>query len=231
MPRQRSPYRFATILEAGTRVFMLRGYRRARVGLVAAEAGVSAGTLYLYFENKEALFFTVLQRAFQGASFREPETLPVPRLHPGAILEYVGEWFDSEWPLPAMTTALERMRSDDPAGELEEILRELYSTVSNHRQAVRVMETCAADWPELFELHFRRLRRRVTGQLTEYLDRRASLGQLRRVPNPLAAARLIIETCTWFALDRHFAPDTDTIDDRTAELTVVNTLSRAFTPS
>lgn len=48
------------ILEAATRVFAEKGFRRATTREVAREAGVSEGTIYNYFEDKDALLLAIL---------------------------------------------------------------------------------------------------------------------------------------------------------------------------
>lgn len=48
------------ILEAATRVFAKKGFRRATTREVAREAGVSEGTIYNYFEDKDALLMAIL---------------------------------------------------------------------------------------------------------------------------------------------------------------------------
>ena len=48
------------ILEAATRVFAQKGFRRATTREVAREAGVSEGTIYNYFEDKDALLVAIL---------------------------------------------------------------------------------------------------------------------------------------------------------------------------
>ena len=48
------------ILEAATRVFAEKGFRRATTREVAREAGVSEGTIYNYFEDKDALLVAIL---------------------------------------------------------------------------------------------------------------------------------------------------------------------------
>jgi AcrR family transcriptional regulator len=50
------------LLEAGTAVLARRGYHAARVDDVVAEAGVSHGTFYLYFANKQALVLALAER-------------------------------------------------------------------------------------------------------------------------------------------------------------------------
>ena len=48
------------IVAAALELFVERGFSATRLDEVARRAGVSKGTLYLYFENKEALFRAVL---------------------------------------------------------------------------------------------------------------------------------------------------------------------------
>ena len=61
------------ITAAALEVFVERGYANARLEDVAARAGVSKGTLYLYFENKEELFKAVVREAMVArlVEFRE----------------------------------------------------------------------------------------------------------------------------------------------------------------
>lgn len=49
------------LLEAALDLFVERGYAATRLEDVAARAGVSKGTLYLYFTNKEELFKAVVR--------------------------------------------------------------------------------------------------------------------------------------------------------------------------
>src|SRR5471030_357608 len=49
------------LLAAALDLFVERGYAATRLDDVAAQAGVSKGTLYLYFTNKEELFKAVVR--------------------------------------------------------------------------------------------------------------------------------------------------------------------------
>ena len=60
-PRQRrKEARPGELLAAALTLFVERGYSATRLDDVAAQAGVTKGTLYLYYDNKEALFKAVL---------------------------------------------------------------------------------------------------------------------------------------------------------------------------
>lgn len=62
MPQQeRSRQTVAWILEAAAELFAERGYARATTNRIAARAGVSIGTLYQYFPNKDALVLALLE--------------------------------------------------------------------------------------------------------------------------------------------------------------------------
>src|SRR6187551_1284531 len=62
-PRQeRSKATVDTILEATTRVLKKQGFDGLSTNAVAAQAGVSIGSLYQYFPNKEALVAKLIDR-------------------------------------------------------------------------------------------------------------------------------------------------------------------------
>lgn len=59
--RRRKAERPAELIDAAIEVFAEKGFAAARLEEVARRAGVSKGTAYLYFPNKEALFKTAVQ--------------------------------------------------------------------------------------------------------------------------------------------------------------------------
>ncbi|AGY56421.1 TetR/AcrR family transcriptional regulator [Gloeobacter kilaueensis] len=59
--RRRKDARPAEIIEAARVVFESRGYAAARLDDIAEVAGVTKGTIFLYFDSKEALFRAVIE--------------------------------------------------------------------------------------------------------------------------------------------------------------------------
>jgi AcrR family transcriptional regulator len=59
--KRRKEARPAEIVAAALEVFVERGYAATKLADVARHAGVTKGTLYLYFESKEALFKAVVR--------------------------------------------------------------------------------------------------------------------------------------------------------------------------
>ncbi|WP_421724444.1 TetR/AcrR family transcriptional regulator [Bauldia sp.] len=58
------------ILDAAMIVFTERGYHAATIADVAEAAGLGKGTLYLYFDNKEAMTEAMVERHFAGLEAR-----------------------------------------------------------------------------------------------------------------------------------------------------------------
>jgi AcrR family transcriptional regulator len=63
------------ILEAAFSVFSRKGFNAANVSDVAAEAGVSQGTIYWYFDSKEELLVQALLSFFDGFGKGAVQTL------------------------------------------------------------------------------------------------------------------------------------------------------------
>lgn len=83
--RRRKEARPAEIVEAARKCFILNGFAATRIEDVAKQAGVSKGTVYLYFETKEALFDAVMRANVLPvidsliAAIRADETTPAPQ--------------------------------------------------------------------------------------------------------------------------------------------------------
>jgi AcrR family transcriptional regulator len=60
--------RRAQLLDAARRVFAERGYHRASVSHIIAEAGVARGTFYNYFESKRLVFQAVLEEVMDAVA-------------------------------------------------------------------------------------------------------------------------------------------------------------------
>lgn len=63
--RDKNPEKRIRILDAALKVFATRGFYNAKVSEVAKEAGVADGTIYLYFESKDALLIALFEDRMQ----------------------------------------------------------------------------------------------------------------------------------------------------------------------
>lgn len=73
--RERLEAREARIIKAARKIFLKHGYQGAKMAMIAQEAGVADGTLYLYYKNKNAIVGAVLQHYWQGATDRARQAI------------------------------------------------------------------------------------------------------------------------------------------------------------
>ena len=97
-PRQaRSAHLVAAILEAASRVLARDGARRFTTARVAAEAGVSVGSLYQYFPNKESILFRLQADEWQQTAtlldniFTDATLPPLERLRAATLAFFRSE--------------------------------------------------------------------------------------------------------------------------------------------
>jgi AcrR family transcriptional regulator len=57
--------RVRTIVRAARRLFLTKGYHGTTIRDICRESGLSNGTLYFYFENKDALYVHIYEECFQ----------------------------------------------------------------------------------------------------------------------------------------------------------------------
>jgi AcrR family transcriptional regulator len=221
-PRQRPPDRLDQILDAATRVFARTGLEASKMSEVAAEAGVSQGTLYNYVESKEALFRLLLDRGV-GAPPPSPAALPLRSPDVAGLASRMDEAIAVSFALPALDAALARRRVTAPADELAGILDELFERTAATRQAADMLERSARDVPELAAVFYGKVRRGLLEKVATLVERRMRAGHYAR-RDPQVVARLLIETITTFA--RHIHRDVEPLvfDPAAARADVVGTL-------
>ncbi len=221
MARPIPPDRFPALIRAGAQVFLEQGFRRAQMADVAERLGVSKGTLYLYVESKEALFDLALRHADDAAPPALPEELPVPTPKPGATLANVEKRIAQEAALPALRAALARGRVRDARAEAEEIAREVYALLARHRVAIKLLDRCALDYPGLAAVWYASGREGLLALLEQWLAERTRRRRLRRFPDVALAARMLLETITFWSVHRHWDPSPQAFDERLVAESVV----------
>lgn len=221
---------FSDLLKAATKVFILRGYRRAQMADIAREMGVSQGTLYNYIESKEALFQLVCEQGFSNGPLQPPQKPPIASVSFETMLQRIREQSASNVRLEALRNALRTREPADARAELEGVLRELYSALERNRHGFDLVERSTGDVPELAEMLFEEGRRRTVEAFARYITSRVESGHFKPVHDAPTAARFIIETVTRFARHRHNTPDSQIISDRDALETTIHFLVSALIP-
>ncbi|AJP49676.1 hypothetical protein PG1C_13090 [Rugosibacter aromaticivorans] len=159
--RRRKEARPSELMEAAIELFIARGYAATRSEDIAARAGVSKATLYLYFEDKEALFKAVIT---QGV---------VPILDEGAHLidEFTG---DSGTLLRELLTRWHVRFSASPLGGIP-----------------KLMISEARNFPELALYHEQIAYARARTLLGRVIDRGVARGEFRSLDRDAVVELLI----------------------------------------
>lgn len=141
------------ILEAAFEEFAQNGYAATRLEDVAARAGVSKGTIYFYFENKEHVFVEVVRKLSQAAYRQADEFVQTT---PVTAPEFLRAYF----------CFLYRIIASDRRG----------------REILRLLIAEAGRFPELIDEHYRNFTGPMLERLRLSLAEGAAKGEVRQSP-------------------------------------------------
>jgi AcrR family transcriptional regulator len=141
--------------------------------------------------------------------------LPLPTPATGSTVQFIQARLLDEAREMELVRALSRPKGARPRpDEFESIVRDLYRRMSRNRRALKLVDRCAVDHPELASVWFEQGRYGQVALLATYLEKRIAEGKMRPVPNVQLAARLVLETAAlwaihmpWDASPRPFAED------------------------
>jgi AcrR family transcriptional regulator len=229
--------RFAAVVAAAARVFIAHGYQRAQVQDVADVLGLGKGTLYGYASGKAALFAAAVRYADGHEPLPPPADLPIPAPAEGEIAMLVASRLAAEIADMQLTRALNRHppARAEVGAELAGIVTDLYQRLAKHRTAIKLVDRCAPELPDLAALWFGAGRQAQAGALATYLTSAQDAGTLS-LPGPAPlVARTVIELCTLWAVHCHFdpapaPPGAEAVDDTAVAAMLAALIVRATTP-
>jgi AcrR family transcriptional regulator len=154
-PERRRALTRTTLIDAAADVFARRGFHAASLEEIAETAGFTRGAIYKNFENKEELFFAVIERRIDAQLNRFSEVLrqdSAAAADPhklASIWEGVLAFDDKEWFTLDLEFRLYAMRNDDARRRWVTHERELHDLVARfieeQQQALGVSVTIDAD--------------------------------------------------------------------------------------
>ncbi len=231
MPRAIPQGRFEQLVDVATKTFIARGYRLTQMSDIAEGLGVAKGTLYGYVESKEALFDAAVRFADGNAERPTVSQLPLRTPAPGQTVAYVRQRVAEESADMMLVHVITGKRVfRDAAAEIEAVLSDLYHRIARNRLALKLVDSCAADYPELARAWFLEGRLAQVQLLSELLKSRAARKRYRRVGEPDVIARTLIESVAFWALHRHFDPSPQATDDATAEKALIDLMTQGLVP-
>jgi AcrR family transcriptional regulator len=229
MARPRPAHRFTALITAAADAFIAYGYERTQMQDVADTLGVAKGTLYGYVESKMALFGAALRYADGLEPAPGPDRFPLPPPAEGELAALLTGRLATEVDELRLNRALIDRRDSPVGDEFTDIVTDLYRRLTRHRVAIKLVDRCGPELPDLGEIWFGSGRWAQVAALTDYLTSRAAQGGLT-LPGPVpVVARTILETCTLWAVHLHWDPDPPPTGARPDDDTVATTLAALLT--
>jgi AcrR family transcriptional regulator len=149
--KRRKAARTSELTTAALGLFVEKGYAATRLEDIAARAGVSKGTLYLYFDSKEALFTAVIQ---EGILPVVAENEAIAASHSGSSFDLLEKLLDHWW---------EKIGQNDYAG------------------IPKLMVAEARNFPDVAQFYYENVIRRVHALVGSALERGMASGEFRRM--------------------------------------------------
>lgn len=210
MPRSIPPDRFTSVVAASARVFITHGYQRAQMQDVADALGLAKGTLYGYAQSKAALFAAAVRYADAIEDVPRPSNLPVSAPVDGEVAALIAERLADEIAGMTLTRALrEPLSTKATNADIGAVVIDLYHRLARHRIALKLVDRCAPELPDLAAVWFGIGRTSQVDAVEAFLLQQVDAGQLR-LPGPAPIiARTIVELCSLWAVHLHFDPSPD----------------------
>jgi AcrR family transcriptional regulator len=177
--RRRKAERPQEILEAAFLEFSRNGYATTTLDQIAERAGVTKGTIYVYFENKEHLFISMVRELMK------------------ATLEPVCEMFEHH----------EGSTADLLRAQFSFIYQHIVED-KRRREVVRMLIAEASRFPALADRYYEEIHRPCLELLTQAVQRGIDRGEIRRsaaTECPLVIMAPIALVDLWMMMfdDRH----------------------------
>jgi AcrR family transcriptional regulator len=217
--------RLSRLVEVATSVFIEQGFRQTKMDDIADALGVAKGTLYLYVEGKEALFDLVCRAA--DRPFEHPAEVPVKSPPAGATINYIADRLTAGQVMPALAEALAG-RKRNARDELAAIVGDIYDALARNRVGIKLVDRSARDIPELGKLWFGGARGFLVDALSHYLNDRSRARSLRAPLDVGIAARVIVETCAFWAVHRHWDAQRQDIPEERVRAAVIDLVVAAL---
>ena len=151
MRRRRKAERPQEILEAAFAEFSRNGYATTTLDRIAERAGVTKGTIYVYFENKEQLFISMVQEFTKGADETVQEMYET---HEGSTAELLRAQFSFIY---------------------QHIVED-----RRRREVVRMLIAEASRFPKLADRYYDEILRPCLDMLRQAIQRGVDRGEIRK---------------------------------------------------
>lgn len=198
MPRTAPPDRLRELIAVAAASFVRHGVHHTQMDDIAADVGVSKGTIYRYVTSKESLLAAVLE--YGDHPDRLPASGSLDASDLGEVSQRMRRGLGRSVTALHLSEVLTSIRSGtkpiDFGDDVERVAQGLFEMMAAHRVQIMVMDRCAVELPELGRDWYSSGRYALVDLLGEYL----SLSQHESIIDQAVLARSIIELITVWAV-------------------------------
>ena len=205
------------VYEAGSRMFIEKGFKATQVGDISKAAGIATGSMYKLFDSKLACLHFCLMTAFAGGQVEETE-LPFRELSEGELMRGLISWGEKYFDI---------YRGISTRMPFEEMVPAVYDGMVRYRMAICLLEGCGDPLGEVAGEYWRQrqtLFELFEKELHAYMD----CGQMRRISYLRHLVYSFVSMLADWALHTYYDSGKEPIDEPTARAIALDLTLHAF---
>lgn len=186
--------RLKLFYDAGSHLFINKGYARTQIKDIAKEIGLSTGMLYQYFTSKRDILSFILKGTIAPSFIEQDYEYPIKSdLFTGLDDEIKSALCENEKLFD------KHLENNADGYELEQMFSDAYDIISKYGVGCLIIEHNMDSLKELNE-YYRLYRSKYFQNLQAYIEIFISRGKFRKVENVFYTTRLIIEIMAWWGM-------------------------------
>lgn len=186
----------AEIGDAAATYITRHGYKQTQMAGLAKEIGVSAGTLYTYVENKEALLNLATEYLVDPNALSDAK-LPIQARAREELVQLFVDTAKNWAKWPTLTQAL--AATDASPETLRAVGKEIYRLIHKHGRVILFLDRLANELPEIAIIHLDNVR---GGFLRDLVTLLLNAGSRDGPYGTAIIARAATEGISWSAMHR-----------------------------
>lgn len=197
--------RLKLFYNAGSRLFINKGFARTQIKDIAKEIGLSTGMLYQYFTSKRDILSFIMKCTIDPSVLEQDYEYPITTNLFGNLDDEIKTAFETNQAQLGIHLA------DKAAGyALAKMFSDAYDVIAKYGVGCLVIEHNTEDLAELAS-YYRDYRRRYFEQVKEYVEIYIEKEEFRKVDDVYYSTRAIVEIMAWWGM--HINNDAFEIDD------------------
>ena len=228
MNRLKQLERMEKIVWVAIECFLAQGFRGTKISDIAKNAQIGKGSIYNYFQSKDALVDFLFKSELLYKSKDEWPEIPVKTPREGATVKFLKTYMKSQG-VDEYFQGVINSECSDPEAELKQVVLDSYRLLDRMKYSTMFMEHIESDLPEIKKLYDKWNGDRMSWFI-KYVQSRMEEKKFRELPSAIAAARFMNQTIAWFAMHRHGHPNQGGVNDEKAEEMVSYAILHTFIP-